>query len=265
RNKLMDVAEDSEQPLPGRIAAVGALNSLWTDEVKELFLALLYAGDPNLRRLAADGLALNCKPGDTEADQTLLQVMGDQDLAARRAIVLAAGRIGGPNAADSLANTFKAYKEEDPNLYDAILRAIERLGKPGIDKLIALALSGVDKDFNRVVDAFAALRSRAAADAIPDLLYYPHLTIPQRVSLIKSYSNYLFDPPVSLAPLVKYADAQKDAPPQVRLAALEVLTLPGQLKNSKSEELALSLLDSADTGFRLAVIRAIDNGRLSKA
>ncbi|MBL8798219.1 MAG: HEAT repeat domain-containing protein, partial [Planctomycetia bacterium] len=247
RNPLLDLVEEPKAPLPARIAAVGALNALWNDEVRNVFLSLLYAGEPELRRLVAEGLALHCKPGDNDADATLLQVLGDQDYAARRAIILAMARIGGPSAPDALVNTFKAYKDNDPLLFDAILRGIERLDKRGIEKLVAVAQSGVEKDFDRVVDAFLALRTRAAAEAIPELLHYPHLTIPQRVNLIKSYSNYLLEPAVSLAPVVKYLETHKDEPAQVKLAALEVLTLPGQAKNDKLEALALPLLEQTDT------------------
>jgi quinoprotein glucose dehydrogenase len=265
RNPLLDLLEEPKQPLLARVAALGALNSLWNEEVRNVFLSLLYAGEPDLRRLVAEGLALNCKPGDADADATFLQVLGDQDFAARRAIILAMGRVGGPSAPDALANTFKSYKDNDPFLLDAILRAIERLDKRGVERLVALAQSGVEKDFDRVVDAFLGLRVRAAADAIPELLNYPHLTIPQRVNLLKSYSNYVLDPPVSLAPVVKYLERHKDEPIQVRLAALEVLTMPGQPRNEKVEDLALPLLEQSDAAFRLALIRVVENGRLARA
>src|SRR5205085_1241739 len=86
RNELLDLAVDSKATAKARIAAVGALGSLWNDEVKDEFLGLLYAGDPDLRRLAADALALNSPARDATVDMALLQVLGDQDLAARRAI-----------------------------------------------------------------------------------------------------------------------------------------------------------------------------------
>jgi putative membrane-bound dehydrogenase-like protein len=265
RNSLLDAVDDSKRPAHARIAALGALNSLWNDEVRDECLNLLYAGDPNLRRLAADALALNCKAGDPEADTALLQVLGDQDLAARRAITLALGKIGGPSAVDSLVNTFRANRELDPYWNDAILRALERLGQPGIAKLVALAQSGVDKDFDKVVTAFQGLRSRAAAEAIPDLLTYPHLSILERANLMKSYSNYTLEPPLSLTPLLNYLDAHKNEPARVKLAALEVLTIPGQPKSDKAEELAVTLLEQKDEDFRAAVLQAIERGRLAEA
>lgn len=265
RNGLLDLLDEPKRPTHARIAALGALQWMWNDEVRDEFLNILYAGDSNLRRLAAEGLALNCKLGDAEVDAALLQVLGDQDLAARRAIVLAIGKIGGPSAIDSLVNTFRANREDDPYYNDAILRSIERLGQPGIAKLVALAQSGVEKDFDKVVVAFQSLRSRVAAEAIPDLLNYPHLSILERVNLIKSYSNYALDPPVPLGPLLKYLDAHKDEPPRVKLAALEVLAMPGPPKSDKAEELALALLQQTDVDFRTAVLGAIEHGRLTKA
>lgn len=264
RNDLLDVLGDSKATTPARIAALGALHSLWNDDVKEEFLAQLYAGDPDIRRLAADGLSLFGKPGDNDLDAALLQRMGDQEHAPRRAIILAMGRIGGVSAPDALANTLRSFKEDDAVLYDGIIRATERLGKPGIEKLVGMALSGVDKDFERSVEAFRMLRTRPGADAIPDLLNYPHLTIPQRVNLIKAYNNYQFDPPVALAPLLKWLDVHKDEPAQVKLAALEVLAMPDAPRSDRTEELALALLEPKDSAFRIEVVEMIEAGRLTK-
>ena len=55
-------------------------------------------GDPDLRRLAADALAQHCKKGDPAAAAALLKALGDTHPAAKRAIVLATGRLGGEGA-----------------------------------------------------------------------------------------------------------------------------------------------------------------------
>src|SRR5262249_44242470 len=82
RDKLLDLVGESKNAAKSRIAAMGALNQLWNDEVHEEFRAQLYAGEPEVRRLAAEGMALNCKAADMEADRALLQVVADQNLAA---------------------------------------------------------------------------------------------------------------------------------------------------------------------------------------
>ncbi len=90
------------------------------------------------------------------------------------------------------------------------MRAIERLGKPGIDRLLALAESGVKKETDRVVDTFAVLRTRAGYEGLPNLLKYPHLTRGQRDKLIRSCGNYLLDPPIAPDPLFAYLDQLDD-------------------------------------------------------
>src|SRR5208283_5251584 len=177
----------------------------------------------------------------------------------------AMGRIAGPGAADSLINTLRADRDEDPHYHDAILRALERLGKPGIDKLLSLAQSGVEKDVDKVVEAFLRLRTRAAAEAIPELLTYPHLSIPQRVSIIQSHTNYLLDPPLALDPLVEYLKTRNEAFP-VKQAGLEVLAVKGVGKGGAAlEGMAMQLLEERDPTLRLPAIGIIENAGIVKA
>ena len=61
----------------------------------------------------------------------------------RRAVALAMGRLGGAGAADALVNALAFDDGKDVYLRDGLVRAIESLGKPGIDALLALADSGV--------------------------------------------------------------------------------------------------------------------------
>src|SRR5262249_14553359 len=148
---------------------------------------------------------------------------------------------------------------------DGLIRAIERLGSAGVDRLLALAESGVAKDSDKVVEVVLALRTRAGAEAIPPLLKNPHLSAGQRADLLRSYSNYLLDPPISLEPAVTYLAAHPKEAAEVKLAGLEVLSLGGALKSDKAQSWLLSLLDETDDGLRLAVIKAIEDTRLTKA
>src|SRR5207244_1924918 len=109
---------------------------------------------------------------------------------------------------------------KDIYLRDGLVRAIEGAGKPGIERLLALADSGVQKDLDRVVDTFAALRTRPAADAIATFLKNPHLSIEQRATLIRSYNNYLLDPPVALDSALDYLIANPREAVAVKLAGL---------------------------------------------
>jgi len=265
RPTLVKMLLGHEEPLRTRIACLGALQAFWNDDIRDAFIKLLRDGEPDLRRLAAEGLSLHCKPGDQEAETALLKNLGEPDLAARRAFALAMGRLGGTGAADALVNAFKFDTENDTYLRDGYIRAIERLGKPGIERLVGLAESGVEKDREHVIEAFLALRSRAAAEALPALIKYPHNSTEQKVNLIKSYNNYLLDPPLSLTPLLDYLSKEDDAPVAVMLAGLEVLSGAGQLKGDKAENLLLALLDNSEGAARLAAVHIVETGKVAKA
>jgi putative membrane-bound dehydrogenase-like protein len=265
RPALLKLLKDAEKPAVARFAALGALESFWNADVQEAFLFILANGDADLRRLAADGLGLNAKAGDAEVHDALLKALNDADPAVRRAVALAMGHVAADGAADALVNTLAFDEGKDAYLRDGLVRAIEALGKPGIDRLVALGHSGVDKDLERVVEAFAAMRTRPAADAVPSLLDNPHLSIAQRAALIRSYENYLLDPPVSLEPALKYLAGHPDEATAVKIAGLEVLSLAGALKGDRAGEWLVKLLDDPDPNLRLSVVKAIEDTRPARA
>jgi putative membrane-bound dehydrogenase-like protein len=253
-----------EPPAAARIAALGALETTWSEKTQDAFARLLRDPQVAIRRLAIEGLARNAKKGDVQVSESLLRLLEEPDLAIRRAAFLALGQVGAPEAADTLANAFKFDEGKDAYLTDGVLRAIERAGKPGIAKLVALAESGDEKDHDKVLEAFPSLRTRAAADAIPGLLKYPHLTPRQQADLLRSYSNYLVEPPMSMEPVLEYLLTHEDAPPPVRQAGLEVLAGTPLLKNGKGEKLVLAMLQDRDATLRVAAIHAIGESGVEK-
>jgi putative membrane-bound dehydrogenase-like protein len=228
RKALIKEMLDSEKSNPVRIAALGVLQSMWDDSVQKAFLSLLATGDSDLRRLAADGLGLNAAHGDKEVQDGLLKALTEDDRATKRAVVMAISRIGGPGAADALASTLSFDEGEDVYLRDGIVRALENLGKPGVDALISVADSGVGKNTDKVVQAFMAFRRRAGYEGLPAILKNQHLSPAQQAALVKSASNYLLDPPVSLDPIVTWLTGQPKLPTEVKLAGLEMLGTPGR-------------------------------------
>jgi hypothetical protein len=175
------------------------------------------------------------------------------------------GRVGAAGAADCLGNAFAFEEGRDLQLRDGILRALEALGKPGIEALLTLAESGDEKNLEKAVDAFTALRTRPAADALPRLLLNPHLSIARRADLIRSYANYLFDPPVSLEPLLTYLLAHPEEPAAVKLAGLEVLSSSGPKKSERVATWLIALLGEKDAAVRLATLKALGSTRLTVA
>jgi quinoprotein glucose dehydrogenase len=266
RKPLLQVLASASQPEAARIAALGALQSFWNADVQEAFQETLRSGEPALRRLAAEGLGLNAPTGSRAAHAVLLEALSDQDPAVRRAVALAMGRVQAPGAADALVNLLAFDDGRDVYLRDGYLRAVESLGKPGMERLIALGETGVAKDTDRVVEAFLALRTRPAFEALPALLANPHLSAAQRASLVRSCTNYLLDPPVALEPILDFlADRAEAAAPAVQRAGLEVLTDSAALKGPKGTGWLLRLLDAKDGGVRLAAIQAIGDTRAVQA
>jgi hypothetical protein len=224
--QTLDVRSDCS-PFRAGAAALGALRSAWCQAVTEACVRLLRDPEPEVRRLAADGLALNAPHGDRAVHDALLHALDDPEPAVRRAVALAMGRVGADGAADVLVNTLVADSGRNASLRDGLVRAVERLGAPGIERLLARAESGVPKDLDRVVETFTVLRTRAAAEALPVLLKNPHLSIAQRAALLRSFANYRLDPPISKKPLLAYLRDHPEEPLAVKTAGLEALASGG--------------------------------------
>lgn len=223
RTALLKLLHDGEQPLTARLAALDTVVSFWTEEVQKAFQRVLADAEDPLRCRAAEALGLNAARGDAGVHDSLLRAMNDNSPSLRRAVALAMGRLAAPGAADALVNTLAFDDSDDAYLRDGLLHAIESLGKPGIERLLALAESGVKKDTDHVVEYFAALRTRPAYEGLPALLKYPHLSVAQRVKLIRSCGNYLLDPPISLDPIVKYLASPAGQPAEVKQVGAELL------------------------------------------
>lgn len=261
RKSLLALLDEVDTLDEGKIAVLGVLLSMWDEEVQEACQRLVQNGEFSLRRYAAQVLSLHARKEDKNAHNVLLVQLGDENPAVRRAVALAMGRIGSPGAAEALVNALAFNESKDADLERGLIRAIENLGKPGIDRLLALFESGVKKDADRVVDAFLTMRTRPAAEAIPRVLKYPHLTIEQRAGLVRSHANYLLDPPLPLDPLLDYLVSQPGEAEQVQLAGVAVLSLEGFRSGEKSGEWLLSLLEKESAELRIAALGAIGRTR----
>jgi putative membrane-bound dehydrogenase-like protein len=260
RPHLLKLVQDDDQPLDARIAALGVLENWWNSEVQKALVGLLNDREADLQRLAADGLALNAPAGDRAVQAALFQVLNAPDLSVRRAVALAMGRLGAAGAADDLVNAYKFEDRQDSYLHNGLVRAIEQLGKPGIDALVSLAYSGVARDRDRAIEAFLTLRSRPAAEALPQLLNHPHVTNAQRAALLRSYRNYLLDPPISLKPVVTFLSSGNRSSLE-KLAGLEVLCLGDGFRETGMQLLLSKFLDDKDSRVRLSVVRVVADRR----
>ena len=259
RPALLKLLRDSERPDAARIAALGALESMWDGDVQAVVLFVMEKDSAaDLRRLAADAVGRNAAKGDEDVHNALLRVLNDVAPEVRRSVALAMGRVAAEAAPDNLVNAWAFEESHDVYLRHGLVRAIEDLGAPGIQRLVALGESGVQKETDKVVEAFTMMRTRPAAEAIPRVLENPHLSAAQRAALIRSYHNYVLDPPLSLAPVVDYLKAHPREDSAVRLAGLEVLALADDRARLKE---AIGVLGSDAEGARL-VGQAFLDGRL---
>jgi putative membrane-bound dehydrogenase-like protein len=275
RETLLKVlGDDNNRPISARIAALGALQSMWNDNVKAAVIERLRDFSPDIRRLSAEALALNCARGDGDAHEALVQNINAEDFAVRRAVYLAIGRIANDGAGDVIVNGLQFDKRADEYLTDGLIRALEYTGKDGIAKLLALADSGSDQDLARVLQVYPSLRSREAAEKLPVLLANYHLTPEQKVALIRSYLNYQVDPPISFDPLVKFLDKLPTNPSKkvseaqlagMKLAALDVLASAGKVDSDRVKSTLLAVLKSADGKSRQAILNMIGEIKLTSA
>lgn len=266
RVALLKLLSNRDQPLLVRMAALIAVQPLWNDRVQTVFLRTLRDAEPSLRWLAADGLALYGKRGDEKIHGALLQSLGDTEPAVRRAVALAMGRIAADGSDDNLVNALAFDDGRNAFLREGLIRAIERLGKPGVERVLSLADSGAHKDLDTAVEAFLAMRTRAAAEGLPTLLKNVHLSAGQRADLIRSFARYQLDPPVSPQPILNSVISDAKAAPQVRQAALDLFGSTGQPpKEGQPREWLRDQLKHDESEVRQAAVRAVAATRLSKA
>jgi putative membrane-bound dehydrogenase-like protein len=265
RPALLKLLNDDNQTLPTRAAVLGVLYGCWNAEAQKAATLALALGEADMRRLAAEAIGRNATPGDPATHNLLLKALTDDDPAVRRSVALAMARIDAPGAAEALVNTLSFDDGKDISLRDGLIRAIEKTGKAGIERLIALCDSGSDKELERAVEAFTALRTRTGAQALPDVLKNPHLGADQRAAVLRSYGNYLLDPPVSVEPALSYLLANPREAVVVKRAGLEVLAGTDALRSERGGMLLLGLLKDTDPGLRLVVLQNIEETRLVKA
>lgn len=264
RDLVLARFQANQIPEDARLTAVGVLTAGWNAEVETLFRRLLADGSPDVRRLAVEGLAANVPKGDARTFEVLLVALGDRDPTVRRAAALGLGRLGVPAAAEALVNAWKTDEQADVYLRDAHVRGVERLGKAGVDALLSLAQSG-DHEVKAAAEIFLTLRSREAAAALPELLANPHTTPAMREALVRSYSNYQLDPPVSLDPLVDHFRTRPDEPAPVVVAAADVFAASDGNLSAKGREFVNALLSHPAPQVRTAAVAAVESTRLVSA
>ena len=266
RGVFVKILADDKQLLPARLWAAGALAQVWNEDVRREFLTSLGdTDDADIRRTVADLLGRHAAKSDVAVNEALAKRLADDNLAVRRAAALALGRLGADGSADTLVNAWKNDDGKDVYLADAYVRAFERIGKQAMHALLAVATSGKQAELDKVVKAVSGMRTREAADALPELLANVHLTAEQRAELIRSYTNYIFEVPVDLGPLAEFLAKRPQETAAVQIAGLEVMAEANSLGGGKPAAFVISLLNAQDEAVRLAALSAVENNRIVAA
>jgi HEAT repeat protein len=219
---LIQALHNRDLATDAKILAAGALCAWWDDEIKNALIKLATDDDAALRRIAAECLCRNSASKDPKVQEVLLYILGDPDPSTRRSVALAMARVGAPEAADCLATALSFDIGGDACLRDGLVRALEFLGKPGLERLLALANSGEDDRLELAAESFCALRSPAALALLPQLLDHPHLRTEQRVRLVRSLARYENPRFGDFSPIIRQFAARPPVEPEVWLALLEV-------------------------------------------
>jgi quinoprotein glucose dehydrogenase len=180
-------------------------------------------------------------------------------------VAVAMARVAGPGAGGNLAATLAADDGKDRVLHDGLVRALEMLGKPGIDALISVADSGVQKDTDHVATTFLGLRTRAAFDALPRLLKNPHLSTAQRVALVESTLNYHFAKPLSFEAIIAAVASNAKESDEVRVAVLKALVACGAATGPKTTAFVVAQLGNNNLDVRAAALKTAGALRVTAA
>ena len=213
---------NAELSTDARVLALGALASMWDDQIKTVLIKLATDDDAILRRLAAECLGRNSAKSDPQVQEALLNVLGDAEPVSRRSVALAMARVAAPDAAECLTTALTFDIGSDPYLRDGLVRALERLGKPGLERLLTLANSGEPDRLELAVASWSSLRLPLALELLPQLLNNPHLQTEQRVRLIRSLARYQVDHPRAFVPILRALAQQSRAEPEIWMAVLDV-------------------------------------------
>ena len=254
REALLKLLLEEKGSIFGKLATVGVLQTMSDAEVQKAFLRVLRNSDDELRRMVAEALGVVAKRADADVHDGLLKALTAEDNDLRRCVALAMSRIAGPGSGDNLARTLALDEGRDRVLHDGLVRALEMLGKPGIDALLSIADSGVQKDIDRMAATFLGLRTRAAFAALPKLLKNPHLSTAQRSALLESILNYAFDKPLSLEAIVTPIAANAKENDDVRLTLLKTLVTSGATTGPKTVAFVVTQLGNNSLEVRMAAV-----------
>ena len=253
-------AANPTAPTYSRLLAIQGARQFWCDQVEGVLLTLLGDADPDVRRLAAQGLGWEPKTALPRLVPKLLPRLDDPDVRVVREAALAIGRHAEPKPQQVSAVLLRwliAHPGADPTVKDALIRALERLGDPGIEE-VALAIRtrrGVERE--AAVAIYTAFRTGPAAERLSGLVKIPDLETPERVALIRQFNRFPGEVQAPTQGLADWLVRHSEVDPPIKVAALDACRLAG----NPASALVKILLDDEDDSVRLAAARIAARSR----
>ncbi len=260
RDGLLQLARDAAQPEHARLMGLQGARQLWDDEVGATMIALLDDKDPVIRRLAAQALDWDAPHEMKAAVGPLTKHLDDPDGRVARDAALSLARHGAAHADATVKALFAwltSHPKEDVVTRDGFIRALERLGKDGVEIVADAIREGTADQRREAVNIFIAMRSKEAAQVLPSLATQAGLTGAERLALVRQYKDIPLNIALSTESLAAWVAAHKDVEPAVKAATLEVCRLAG----NPAHALVTALLDDVDESVRLAATELAGQSR----
>ena len=272
RDTFLKILADKKAPLHAKLHALGGMQRFWNDKVQAALVTALRDEDPNIRRLAADGLGNRLRyapegesprygyllPDTTVSRGLELQLRTETDLAVKRQMALAIAKIYGARVAPLIANAL--YHEDANDIYyrDGLIRALEQTGRAGISQFTQWLHSDDPAARETAVRVFEALRTREAAEELAVAIEHSDkLSSEQRIRLFASYRNYQLNPPITGDAVAKWLEQHPAAAVDETLAGLSAVSLVGGVAPERLQAMILKLINSDSADVRLSVMQSI--------
>jgi len=261
RQTLLNYATNVAAPLHYRLLGIQGARQSWDEAVGATMLGLLSDAQPDVRRLAAQAIAWEPRAANPKFVPRLLERLEDPDGRVVREAALAVARHAeGRPAQQAAAVAFRwllAHPKADPVAREGVLRALDRMGEPGVEEVALAVRTRRGDERSAAVALFSALRSAQAAEQLPGLVRVPDLSGPERLALIRMFAEIPVEIPVPTNGLADFVTRRRELDPPAKVAALAACRLAG----NPASALVLVLLDDEDESVRLAATEVAGRSR----
>lgn len=232
RSELERIATDQQSAPRTRLQALIALQYAWQASDESLCIQWLEEVHPEMVQVAAQTLAWRSEKKNARVLEAFIKQLNHSNAQARRAVFLAAGKLGDLETIDALIHVYKFDVGHDRALLVGLIRAIEHGGGAAIERLASLAYSGLNVDREKVIEAFTLGRSRAFPQWLKNFVSYPHLTEAELLTLLNSIPYHQDTPANSPAWVIDWSN-RDNISPSLKCHLFELLSKTDMIHSSQ--------------------------------